>query len=180
MRRARIGALGDPGPGREGPRRRPRAPSPVRATPATRGADGAAGRRRGSPAPAGPEGPAGRGRGRAASGASPAGAGRTGAPPPPRGPGQTRTTRPPRGGPGGLGAGRRAARSTRGDGPYLLILVTRPAPTVRPPSRMAKRRPSSIATGWIRVTDMSTLSPGMTISVPSGSFTTPVTSVVRK
>ena len=63
---------------------------------------------------------------------------------------------------------------------YLMILVTRPAPTVRPPSRMAKRRPSSIATGWIRVTDMSTLSPGMTISVPSGSFTTPVTSVVRK
>lgn len=63
---------------------------------------------------------------------------------------------------------------------YLTILVTRPAPTVRPPSRIAKRRPSSIATGWIRVTAMSTLSPGMTISVPSGSFTTPVTSVVRK
>ncbi len=30
---------------------------------------------------------------------------------------------------------------------YLLILVTRPAPTVRPPSRMANRRPSSMATG---------------------------------
>ena len=34
---------------------------------------------------------------------------------------------------------------------YLRILVTRPAPTVRPPSRIAKRRPSSIATGWIRL-----------------------------
>ena len=27
---------------------------------------------------------------------------------------------------------------------YLMIFVTRPAPTVRPPSRMAKRRPSSM------------------------------------
>src|SRR6185312_10025757 len=63
---------------------------------------------------------------------------------------------------------------------YLMILVTRPAPTVRPPSRIAKRRPSSIATGWISFTEMSVLSPGMTISVPSGSVTTPVTSVVRK
>ena len=34
---------------------------------------------------------------------------------------------------------------------YLMILVTRPAPTVRPPSRMAKRRPSSMAIGWISV-----------------------------
>ncbi len=63
---------------------------------------------------------------------------------------------------------------------YLTILVTRPAPTVRPPSRMANRRPSSMATGWISFTEMSVLSPGMTISVPSGSVTTPVTSVVRK
>jgi len=63
---------------------------------------------------------------------------------------------------------------------YLLILVTRPAPTVRPPSRMAKRRPSSIAMGWMRFTDMLVESPGMTISVPSGRVTTPVTSVVRK
>src|SRR5204862_3644402 len=31
--------------------------------------------------------------------------------------------------------------------PYLMILMTRPAPTVRPPSRMAKRRPSCIAMG---------------------------------
>src|SRR6185312_13372412 len=47
---------------------------------------------------------------------------------------------------------------------YLRILVTRPAPTVRPPSRMAKRRPSSMAIGWISVTVISVLSPGMTIS----------------
>jgi hypothetical protein len=63
---------------------------------------------------------------------------------------------------------------------HLLILVTRPAPTVRPPSRMAKRRPSSMAMGWMSSTDISVLSPGMTISVPSGRCTTPVTSVVRK
>ncbi len=63
---------------------------------------------------------------------------------------------------------------------HSTILVTRPAPTVRPPSRMAKRRPSSMAIGWMSSTDMSVLSPGMTISVPSGSVMTPVTSVVRK
>src|SRR5438309_740771 len=65
-------------------------------------------------------------------------------------------------------------------GCYLMIFVTRPAPTVRPPSRMAKRRPSSMAIGWISSTVISVLSPGMTISVPAGSVTTPVTSVVRK
>src|SRR6476620_4145652 len=37
---------------------------------------------------------------------------------------------------------------------HLTILVTRPAPTVRPPSRIAKRRPSSMATGWISLTEM--------------------------
>ena len=63
---------------------------------------------------------------------------------------------------------------------YLMILVTRPEPTVRPPSRMAKPRPSSMAMGWISSTLISVLSPGMTISVPSGSVITPVTSVVRK
>ena len=63
---------------------------------------------------------------------------------------------------------------------HLVILVTRPAPTVRPPSRIANRRPSSMAIGWISSTDISVLSPGMTISVPSGRVTTPVTSVVRK
>src|SRR5690349_144074 len=64
--------------------------------------------------------------------------------------------------------------------PYLRILVTRPEPTVRPPSRMAKRRPSSMAIGAPSVTVMSVLSPGMHISTPSGSWIVPVTSVVRK
>ena len=63
---------------------------------------------------------------------------------------------------------------------HLMILMTLPEPTVRPPSRMAKPRPSSIAMGWMRFTWISVLSPGMTISVPSGSVMTPVTSVVRK
>ena len=61
-----------------------------------------------------------------------------------------------------------------------MILVTRPAPTVRPPSRIANRSPSSMAIGWMSTTTMSVRSPGITISVPSGRFTTPVTSVVRK
>src|SRR4051812_8123096 len=64
--------------------------------------------------------------------------------------------------------------------PYLRILVTTPAPTVRPPSRTAKRRPSSMAIGWISSTPNWVLSPGMTISWPSGSVIEPVTSVVRK
>lgn len=63
---------------------------------------------------------------------------------------------------------------------YLVILVTRPEPTVRPPSRTAKPRPSSMAMGWISSTLISVLSPGITISVPSGNVMTPVTSVVRK
>ena len=63
---------------------------------------------------------------------------------------------------------------------YLMTLATTPAPTVRPPSRMAKRRPSAIAIGLISVTTILMLSPGMTISTPSGSTTAPVTSVVRK
>ena len=63
---------------------------------------------------------------------------------------------------------------------YLRILVTRPAPTVRPPSRIANRRPSSIAIGWISSTVISVLSPGIHISVPSGNVILPVTSVVRK
>ena len=63
---------------------------------------------------------------------------------------------------------------------YSLITVTTPDPTVRPPSRIEKRVPSSIAIGEINSTSISTLSPGITISVPSGKVTTPVTSVVRK
>ncbi len=65
-------------------------------------------------------------------------------------------------------------------GRYLLILTTRPAPTVRPPSRIANRNPSSIAIGLINSTVISVLSPGITICVPSGNVTFPVTSVVRK
>ncbi len=63
---------------------------------------------------------------------------------------------------------------------YSIIALTTPAPTVRPPSRMAKRRPSSMAIGVIRFTVIATLSPGITISVPAGNSATPVTSVVRK
>ena len=63
---------------------------------------------------------------------------------------------------------------------YETISVTVPAPTVRPPSRIAKRSPLSMATGVISSISSDTLSPGITISMPSGSFATPVTSVVRK
>ena len=63
---------------------------------------------------------------------------------------------------------------------YLVTCVTTPAPTVRPPSRIANRKPSSIAIGLIKLTISSTLSPGITISTSSGNVTTPVTSVVRK
>ena len=61
-----------------------------------------------------------------------------------------------------------------------LMLVMAPAPTVRPPSRMAKRWPTSSAIGVISSTPISTLSPGMTISAPSGRLMSPVTSVVRR
>ena len=54
-------------------------------------------------------------------------------------------------------------------GRYLRIFVTRPEATVRPPSRMAKRSPSTMAIGLPSSTTMSVLSPGMTISVPSGA-----------
>ena len=63
---------------------------------------------------------------------------------------------------------------------YAMILATTPAPTVLPPSRMAKRRPSSMAIGLISLTVIVTLSPGITISLPSGNSIAPVTSVVRK
>jgi hypothetical protein len=72
-----------------------------------------------------------------------------------------------------------SARSRWVDSAYSTIRVTTPAPTVRPPSRMAKRSPSSIATGVISSTPISTLSPGITISTPSGKLIEPVTSVVR-
>ena len=63
---------------------------------------------------------------------------------------------------------------------YSIIVATRPDPTVRPPSRIAKVRPCSIATGWISSIVISTLSPGIHISVPAGNSQTPVTSVVLK
>src|SRR5205823_2488953 len=63
---------------------------------------------------------------------------------------------------------------------YSMTLATTPAPTVRPPSRIAKRSPSSIAIGAISVTVIPMLSPGITISVPAGNSQLPVTSVVRK
>lgn len=62
---------------------------------------------------------------------------------------------------------------------YARMEATTPAPTVRPPSRIAKRVPSSRAIGAISSTSTVMLSPGITISVPSGRETTPVTSVVR-
>ena len=64
--------------------------------------------------------------------------------------------------------------------PQAITSATRPAPMVRPPSRMAKRRPFSMATGAKSSTSTETLSPGMTISTPSGSVIEPVTSEVRK
>ncbi len=63
---------------------------------------------------------------------------------------------------------------------YSLIAITAPEPTVLPPSRIAKRRPTSIAIGVISSTSISTLSPGIHISVPSGREIVPVTSVVLK
>ena len=63
---------------------------------------------------------------------------------------------------------------------YSITSVIVPAPTVRPPSRIAKRNPFSIAIGVINSIDSATLSPGITISTPSGKLATPVTSVVRK
>jgi len=62
---------------------------------------------------------------------------------------------------------------------HSMILITTPAPTVLPPSRIAKRICSSSATVVMSSTSIVTLSPGITILTPSGSCTLPVTSVVR-
>src|SRR3989338_10321230 len=63
---------------------------------------------------------------------------------------------------------------------YFMILVTTPAPTVLPPSRIANRCFYSRATGAISLILRFTVSHGMTISTPAGkSVTSPVTSVVR-
>ena len=63
---------------------------------------------------------------------------------------------------------------------YSIISVTLPAPTVLPPSRIAKRNPTSIAILLISLISKLTLSPGITISISLGSLTSPVTSVVLK
>ena len=61
-----------------------------------------------------------------------------------------------------------------------MIDATLPEPTVLPPSRIANVRPWLIAIGWMSSIVISTLSPGMHISVPAGRLHTPVTSVVLK
>ena len=61
---------------------------------------------------------------------------------------------------------------------YSMMRLKVPAPTVLPPSRMAKRSPFSKATWEISFIFTVTLSPGMTISTPSGNSMVPVTSVV--
>ncbi len=63
---------------------------------------------------------------------------------------------------------------------YFTILVTTPAPTVFPPSLIAKFNFSFMAIGVINLTLNLASSPGITISVPEGSVTSPVTSVVLK
>ena len=61
-----------------------------------------------------------------------------------------------------------------------MMFATTPEPTVLPPSLIADRSPFSIAIGVISSISILILSPGMTISTPSGSLMTPVTSVVLK
>lgn len=63
---------------------------------------------------------------------------------------------------------------------YPNTSVTTPAPTVLPPSLMANLSSFSIAIGAINSTLIVKLSPGITISTPSGNCDTPVTSVVLK
>ncbi len=70
--------------------------------------------------------------------------------------------------------------TTTEDSNQAIILVTTPAPTVRPPSRIANFTPSSIAIGFISSTAKVTRSPGITISTSAGKVIEPVTSVVRK
>src|SRR5205823_3824495 len=68
------------------------------------------------------------------------------------------------------GPGRPGSAAPVAGGVYCKILVTTPEPTVRPPSRMANRRFSSMAIGisGSSSTVTLTLSPGMHISTPSG------------
>src|SRR5512139_2297018 len=62
---------------------------------------------------------------------------------------------------------------------YSKILVTTPAPTVRPPSRMANFEPCSRATGTISSAVRLTSWPGMTISAACGRVMLGVGGVVR-
>ncbi len=80
---------------------------------------------------------------------------------------------------GQLTRDRRYCKSIGSKADYSMILVTTPDPTVLPPSRIANRTPSSIATVFCSSTMTRTLSPGMHISAPTNSAD-PVTSVVRK
>ena len=63
---------------------------------------------------------------------------------------------------------------------YFIIFVTTPAPTVLPPSLIAKFNFSFMAIGVINFTVNLESSPGIIISVPDGKVTSPVTSVVLK
>ena len=63
---------------------------------------------------------------------------------------------------------------------YSTIEATTPDATVLPPSLIANLNPSSIAIEFINSTVIVTLSPGITISIPSGNLQAPVTSVVLK
>src|SRR5207247_10627921 len=59
---------------------------------------------------------------------------------------------------------------------YCTISLMVPAPTVCPPSRMAKRKPFSVATGLVSPITSCPLSPGITTSVPERRSATPVRS----
>jgi len=63
---------------------------------------------------------------------------------------------------------------------YFLIAVTRPAPIVLPPSRIANRSPFSTAVGLFKTIETARLSPGITISTPLGRLMTQVMSAVLK
>src|SRR2546428_245466 len=56
---------------------------------------------------------------------------------------------------------------------YSMTSVTVPAPTVWPPSRMAKRSPFSMAMGAMSSIVICVLSHGITISTPSGKLASP-------
>jgi len=65
-------------------------------------------------------------------------------------------------------------------GAHSTILATTPAPTVRPPSRMAKRNPSSIAIGEIRLNPHPDVVARHHHLDALGQIDRAVTSVVRK